>query len=259
MTEKTEFAQGEPTWVDLSTSDPGAASTFYATLFGWTAEPVPMPDAGGYTMMTLDGRHVAGLGPLQNEHQPPSWAAYIAVDDVDKTSELVQSAGGTIAAPAMDVFDSGRMAVFQDPTGAFISVWQAKEHKGAGIIDVPGALTWIELTTSDTAKAKAFYTEVFGWGVKESSEAGGIAYTEYTLGDQSIAGMMAKPEGMPAEIPSYWMPYFQVADVDKAFGEVTALGGNAMVPPTDIPTGLRFAVVTDPQGAVFGLLTNTST
>lgn len=253
MPERTEFPHGEFSWTDLTTSDVDAAGTFYATLFGWVAEPVPMADAGGYTMFTLNGRHVAGLSPaMPNDPSPPHWTTYVNVDDADKTTELVQSAGGSVLMPVMDVFTSGRMAIFTDPVGAAFAVWQPKEHQGSAITDEPGALTWVELTTDDTAASQAFYGEVFGWG-SETSDGGGMAYTEYKLGDRSIAGMMAKPPGMPASIPSYWMPYFQVVDPDKTAAEATALGGTVMAGPADIPSGGRYAVLTDPQGAAFGL------
>lgn len=253
MPDRTEYAAGEPAWTDLTTTDVDAATTFYSTIFGWVAEPVPMPDAGGYTMLTLNGRHVAGLSPKMPEDPGPSrWTIYVNVDDADKAAELAQSAGGTVLVPVMDVFTSGRMAILADSTGAAIAVWQPQEHRGAAVQDEPGALTWTELTTSDTAAAQAFYRDVFGWDA-ETSDGGGMAYTEFKLADKSIAGMMAKPEGMPAEIPSYWMPYFQTTDPDKLAGEIAALGGTVMVPPADIPTGGRFAIATDPQGAVFGL------
>jgi predicted enzyme related to lactoylglutathione lyase len=235
------------------TTDVDAASTFYRTIFGWDADPVPMEDAGGYTMFTSGGRFVAGLSPKMTEDPGPvRWTVYVNVDDADKTVELAQSAGGTLLMPIMDVFTSGRMAMFTDPTGAVIAIWQAKDHKGAGVVDEPGSLTWTELTTSDPTKAQAFYGEVFGWG-SETSEGGAMAYTEFKLGDKSVAGMMKKPADMPANVPSTWIPYFHVTDPDKVTGEIAALGGKVMVPATDIPTGGRFAVVTDPQGGVFGI------
>ena len=252
MPERTEFAAGEPSWADLTTSDVDAAATFYRTIFGWEAEPVPMADAGGYTMLTLSGKYIGALSPKMPEDPGPSrWSVYVNVDDADKTVELAQGAGGTVVVPVMDVFTSGRMAILTDPTGAFIAIWQPQDHKGAGITDEPGTLTWVELTTSDTAKAQAFYTEVFGWDVENSE--GEMPYTEFKLGDKSVAGMMAQPADMPAGIPSYWMPYFQVVDPDTTANEAKAAGGTVIVPATDIPTGGRFAVVADPQGAAFGL------
>ncbi len=58
---------------------------------------------------------------------------------------------------------------------------------------------------------------------------------------------------VPAEMPSYWLVYFNVADVDASFRTVLDAGGREMMPPSDFPGG-RFAIVSDPQGAAFGLL-----
>lgn len=252
MPERTEYAAGEPSWADLTTTDVETAATFYRSIFGWEAERIDDPDAGGYTMLLLDGKYIGALSPNQpGDPSPPHWNVYVNVEDAEKTSEIAAAAGGTVVMPVMQVFTSGSMAVLQDPTGAFVSVWQPQDHKGAAVTDEPGTLTWFELTTTDAAAAKAFYTEVFGWTADGSD--GPMPYTEFKIGDKSIAGMMPKPPNMPAEIPSYWMPYFAVVDADKKAGEITAAGGTVMVPGTDIPTGGRFAIAADPTGAVFGL------
>lgn len=247
MTDKSVYAPGEPSWIDLATGDVPAATTFYSTVFGWAADDVPMDDAGGYGMFSLGGRYVGGYQPVQ-PGQPVAWSVYVAVDDVDKTCEVVTGAGGTVAMPPVDVFTSGRMAVVQDPAGAFLSLWQAGEHQGAQVQDEAGSLTWVELTTGDVEGAKAFYTEVFGW-TAQSSDSGTMDYTEFKLGERSVAGLMPAPaEGMP----SFWLPYLQPADIDRTVSDATALGATVVQPKTAIPHG-EFAVLTDPQGAACGL------
>lgn len=254
MPEKTEYAPGEPAWADLTTTDVDAAVTFYGTVFGWEAEPVAGPDTGGYTMLSLNGRQVAAVVPAMPEDpSPPHWTVYVAVADVEATLKEAEAAGGQTLMPPLDVMTAGRMAIAADPAGAVIALWQAQEHPGAAVMDEPGAVTWVELSTSDTEGAKPFYASVFGWG-EETAEGGGMAYTEFKLGGKSVAGMMAKPPGTPDGLPSYWMPYFQVTDPDKVAGEVAALGGQVLAPPDDIPgADGRYAVVMDPQGAPFGL------
>lgn len=249
MPEKTEHAPGTPSWVDLSTSDTDAAGTFYATLFGWVAEPVPDPAAGGYTMFTLNGRNVGAMAPSQDPSRPPAWTTYVCTDDVDKSLERAENAGGSVVMPGLDVMGAGRMGVLADPAGAVIALWQPGEHKGADVVDEPTAFTWTELSSTDPERAKAFYPEVFGW-TSETSDMGEMAYTEFKLGETSVAGMMAsQAPGMP----SYWMPYFAVVDPDRTASEAEALGGGVVVPATDFPGG-RFAILRDPQGAVFGAL-----
>ena len=164
-----------------------------------------------------------------------------------------EAAGGRVIAPPFDVGDQGRMAVFQDPTGAFISAWQSKQMGGFPT-GAPNTFGWAELNARGIDKAIAFYAAVFGWTHKTSEMGEGAPpYTEFQLDGESIAGGMEMNQRVPADVPSYWMVYFTVGDVDKAFKNATATGGQEMLAPQDFPGG-RFAILRDPQGAVFGLL-----
>jgi predicted enzyme related to lactoylglutathione lyase len=125
---------------------------------------------------------------------------------------------------------------------------------GAQLIDKPNSMGWAELNSRGVDKAKPFYTKLFSWGEKKTPPQGeNPEYTEFQAGGQSIAGAMEMNPMVPAEVPSYWMVYFNVDNVDKAFKKVTDAGGKEMLAPQDMPGG-RFAIVSDPQGASFGLL-----
>lgn len=247
---KDTYAPGEPCWVDCGT-DLEKGPAFYTSLFGWTTNSLG-PDAGGYTMASKDGGSVAGFGPQQNPG-PPAWSVYVSVDDVAKTAERVRANGGTVLAEPMQVMDAGHMAVFADPTGAAFSVWQPGDHKGFDELNAPGTFCWAELITDDVAKVTPFYEAVFGWGTRKGTDPS-MPYTEFLVGDQSVAGMMPRPATMPAEVPAYWGVYFAVDDTDKAVGKVAELGGSTIVEPMDVPPG-RFATCVDSQGAVFSVIT----
>jgi hypothetical protein len=244
------YEHGVPSWIDLSTPDPVRAKAFYAGLFGWEIFDGP-PEAGGYAMAYLRDRAVCGIGPQMNPG-PPAWSTYVNVDDADAVAAAVAANGGQVFVPPMDVLDVGRMAVFADPAGAVFGVWQARSHTGAGIVNEPGTLCWNELVTRDVAGAEAFYGAVFGWG-HETSGNGPGAYTEWKLAGRSIGGMMRKPATMPAEVPPHWMVYFAVADADATVARITELGGTVFMGPMAIEPG-RFAVASDPTGAVFSIL-----
>ncbi len=139
-----------------------ASKAFYSALFGWEANTIPAPEAGGYTLFTMNGKQVAGVGPIMSEGQPPAWMTYVNVIDADGTAKMVADAGGTVLMAPMDVLDQGRMAVFADPAGAVIAVWQAAAHKGAELVNEPVSYCWTELATRDVDGAKAFYSAVFG-------------------------------------------------------------------------------------------------
>ncbi|HYM49505.1 MAG TPA: VOC family protein [Candidatus Limnocylindrales bacterium] len=250
MPDVATYAPGTPMWIDLSTPDVKAASAFYGKLFGWEAHVTPEPEAGGYTMFTLKGKEVGAAGPLQNPQQPPAWMMYVATDDAERTAKKVQEAGGTVIAPPFDVMKAGRMAVFQDPTGAFFSVWQPKEHQGAEIVNESNAWSWSELYSRDMAKAKAFYQKVFGWGLKETP--GEPPYTEFQVDGRSVAGGMPMSM-MPAEVPPHWATYFNVANLNESLKTVKGQGGRVLFGPQDTPMG-PFATVQDPQGATFNVI-----
>jgi uncharacterized protein len=247
------IAPGVPSWVDLATPDLEGTRAFYSALFGWTPMVSPEPEAGGYTNFLLDGKAVAGVGPIMGEGQPPAWTTYVATDNVDETTNLVEKAGGHVLLAPMDVMEYGRMAVFMDPTGAAFAAWQAGTHQGAELFNEPGSLAWNELATRDPDGAKTFYGEVFGWEAEDSA-MGTVAYTTWTLDDRQIGGMMPMiGDDWPPDLPPHWMVYFAVADTDTTVAEATRLGGIVTVTPTDLPVG-RFAVLSDPQGAVFSVI-----
>ncbi len=251
MSRVESYTPGTPSWVDLASPDVAASVTFYGELFGWEA-PELAPEAGGYRMFEIGGVPVAGCGPIMMAGQPPAWTTYVSVDDADAAVAAVTDAGGTVFVPPMDVLDVGRMAVFADPTGAACAVWQPRAHTGAGLVNEPGALVWNELSTRDTAAATAFYARVFGW-TANTMDMGGNDYTEWQLDGSGIAGMMAMPAEVPAEVPSYWLVYFGTTDCDATVAKASAAGATVVVPPTDIPPG-RFSVLFDPTGATFAVI-----
>ena len=247
-------APGTPSFVDLGSPDPDASAAFYGGLFGWAVTDDAAEEYGGYRMFLLDGHVVAGLGPQQNPGRP-YWTTYVTVTSVDDAVDRVTAAGGSVLAPAIDVFDAGRMAVVADPEGTVFSVWEPRQSIGTEVVNEPGALTWNELTCRDPDGAKGFYAAVFGWTPNEV-DSDGMPYVEWQLDGRPVGGMMPMVGDEwpgPDELPSHWMVYFAVDDTDAAAARCAELGGEVPVPPTDIPPG-RFAVLTDPQGAVFSVI-----
>lgn len=251
MPEMTSYEPGTPSWVDLGTPDPAAAGAFYSKVFGWEVEDQG-PESGGYGIFKLNGKSVAGLGPLQGEGHPTVWSTYVSTDDVDAVVARVSAAGGAVFMPPMDVMEAGRMAIAADPTGAVFGIWQPVQMIGAGLVNEPGSLCWNELMTRDTSAAAEFYEKVFGWKA-DTSDMGGMTYTQFLLNDRSIAGMMAMGDEMPAEVPANWLAYFAVASCDGTIAAVQEAGGGIATPAMDISIG-RFAVLTDPFGAVFAVI-----
>jgi predicted enzyme related to lactoylglutathione lyase len=261
MPQFTQHLPGTFSWPELATTDQKAAVAFYRALFGWGVNEQPMGPTETYSIFQIAGVDVSAaytMRPEERQHgAPPHWNAYVTVENVDAAAERAHELGAVIVAPPFDVMEAGRMAVLQDPTGAMFQVWQAGKNIGARILNEPNTLCWTELTTSDTFTADRFYTALFGWKPKHSAPDSPMPYTEFTVegADRPSIGMMAKPPHLPANVPSFWLPYFQVTDVDASVAKATSLGAQVHAGPQDIPDAGRFAVIADPQGAAFAVFT----
>jgi predicted enzyme related to lactoylglutathione lyase len=254
MPDIDQYAPGTPSWVDVSAPDTDAAAAFYSGLFGWTAGAAgPLETTGGYRMMSMRGRAVAGMGPTREGGPPPLWSTYVTVADADAGAAAITAAGGTVILEPMDVLQAGRMAVALDPQGAMFRIWEARESPGCQIVGEPGAFAWSELATTDREAAAAFYGAVFGWTTEAAPDAGGIDYTMIELDGRGIAGMLDLEGTYPQGVPPSWLVYFAVADCAATVARASELGGAVRMGPTTIPAG-TFAVLADPADATFAVI-----
>jgi len=273
MLERDGYLAGVPCWVDTSQPDPEAAVDFYSGLFGWEFEDAMPPGSPrNYFIGRLRGGDVAAVGSQPEGAPPPAtWNTYVWVQSADEAASKVQGAGGGVVMEPFDILDAGRMAVFTDPEGAAFCVWQAKEHKGARIVNEPGSLNFNGLNTRDAESAKSFYGSVFGW---ETLGLGGGAemwrlpgYADFLeQSDPELRQRMAEsgaPDGFAdvvatlnpiaddqPDVPAHWSVTFAVDDADATAERAAELGGQVVVPPFDAPW-VRMTVITDPQGATF--------
>ena len=118
-----------------------------------------------------------------------------------------------------------------------------------------GAFSWNELMTTDVASAKAFYSQLFGWDMHDEPMPQG-SYTLLNAGDRQVGGIMAIP-AEAAGAPPAWGAYVTVDNVDEQATRAETLGGRIVVAPQDIPNVGRFAVISDPQGAMLSMITYT--
>lgn len=231
---------------------------------------MPPGSAGKYFIARLRGGDAAAVGS-QPESGPPIavWNTYIWVESAEDAASRVLDVGGRVVTDPFDVMDAGRMAVFTDPGRATFCVWQAKQHKGARIVNEPGSLNFNGLNTRDLEAAKSFYGSVFGWetlGLEGGAEMWLLpGYCKFL--EQSDPGLRERmtetgaPEGFEdvvatlnptaddePEGPAHWSVTFAVDDADTTAETAAELGGRVVVPPFDAPW-VRMTVITDPQGA----------
>ena len=247
----TSHIPGKFCWGELCSTDAGAAAAFYGAIFGWSSDKTPMGPDAFYTLFNIEGDQTGGMYEDNSGTRPVCWAAYIRVVSVDDTVTKIQEAGGRVLAGPFDVMTHGRMAMVMDPAGAAFAIWEAKNHIGYGRIDEVGAPCWSELNTRDTETAGKFYSTVFGYGIKKSTEP--MEYTEFQIDGKSIAGMLQMSPEMEG-VPPHWLTYYLVANCAETVAKVKELGASVPFGPVAIPTVGDIAVVIDPQGAAFGLI-----
>ncbi|MGO9973252.1 MAG: VOC family protein [Solirubrobacteraceae bacterium] len=273
MLERDGYLPGVPCWVDASQPDPKAAVAFYSGLFGWDfRDAMPPGSDGAYYIARLRGGDVAAVGPLPaGAPRTAVWNTYIWVQSADETASKVLDAGGRVVMHPFDVMNAGRMAVCTDLEGARFCVWQARQHRGARIVNEPGSLNFNNLNTREPGRARSFYGSVFGWetlGIGSDAEMWRLpGYGDFLArSDPDLRTRMAQnsaPDGFADavatlnpiadeqhEIESRWSVTFAVDDADATAERAAELGGRIVVPPSDGPW-VRMTVITDPQGATF--------
>jgi predicted enzyme related to lactoylglutathione lyase len=254
--EITSHAPGSFCWVELGTSQAAGAKEFYTSLFGWAPVDRSMGPEGVYTMLEIDGREIGALyelGPEQiKEGVAPNWLHYISVSDLDQSLARAWELGGRLLTGPHEVPGAGRMVVLQDPVGASFALWQPAGHIGTRLANEIGAPCWHELLTRDGSRAAAFYAGLFGWGA-ERHKLGEVEYTVFSNDGQQVGGLV-EVSAECGEVPPHWAIYFAVEDCDASVERALALGGQIIMPPTEVPGVGRFAVLQDPQGAVFSII-----
>jgi uncharacterized protein len=290
--ERDGYIPGVPCWVDASEPDPETALGFYGGLFGWSFEDVASPDGNYFVARheapstsifdlsgALQSGDVAAIRPI-----PPTgpaaamWNTYFWVDGADETASKVREAGGAVVREPFDFMDACRMGIFTDREGAAFGVWEAKEHKGARLVNDPGAVVFNGLNTRDVEDARSFYGSVFGWG---TGSIGGWAegWTLPGYGDwlerehhpdlrkqmadagapdgfEDVVGAIIPIPDDQSDTPQHWSVTFATDDTDATAAKASELGGRVIVAPFDAPWStatytIRLTVISDPQGAMF--------
>jgi len=248
---------GKIIWADLVTPDLARSEHFYGALFGWTFEMVAQSaHSRPYALALLDGVPVAGIlqrRPGGAEHRQPGWMVFISTADLDAAARNVVADGGRILAPARNVPDRGRTAVFADPQGAVFAALQSSSGDPPDVLAQPGQWIWSSLLAADPDRDAAFYKAVFGYQVFDQIRDDGVEHVLLASNGYARASVNALPPGSSGLHP-HWLNFVRVANMADSVARVKALGGQVLVPPHLDRHGGPIAVVADPSGAAFGLL-----
>jgi uncharacterized protein len=251
MGTRSEYTPGTFCWSELATPDQTAAKAFYGGLFGWEANDTPVGDGVFYSMQLIDGKPVAAIAPQPQQQRdagvPPLWNSYVSVASADAVAERAKELGAAVHAPAFDVMEAGRMAVIQDPQGAYFMLWQPRHHFGAALVNAPGTLVWNELQSPDLDGSASFYGDLFGWKLEQAENM-----QDRYLMIRNAGAMNGGVRELEPPAPPNWLVYFGVHEIEAALSKLEELGGSKLAGPIDIGIA-KLAVVADPQGAVFAL------
>lgn len=255
MPERSTYAHGEFSWVDLMAKDMESACKFYEGLFGWTHTLQPGHGGPPYAMFHLHGKDVAGIGQMSPEMiasgMPPVWNSYINVDNIEETAKKATELGATITVPPMKAMEAGWLFFAQDPMGAHIGFWQKNTHCGANIVSEPNTFCWNELACKDIDKAKDFYGALLGWDFADNPMSPSKYYIIKIDGEDK-GGLLQMTEEW-GDMPPCWSVYFRVDDVNASVAKLQELGGSVHVPPFPIPIG-SLSIVADSNGGTFTLI-----
>lgn len=252
-------------WYELMTTDPNAASAFYGSVVGWKIGGPSAPEMSGgqdYRMIERsDGGLAGGVFKLTDEMckggAQPCWMPYLYVTDVDAKVTAIETEGGKVQMPAVDL-PVGRIAMIADPQGVPIYLMTPNPPPGQEDADSdvfsptePQRVTWNELTSPDQKGSMAFYSKHFDFEFSESMPLGEMGdYWFIGHHGQTLGAIMQRQN---EEQPAMWLPYIRVPSIIAADAAVKANGGSVMMDPMEVPGGDWIIIAADPQGAGFGL------
>lgn len=236
-------------WHGCISTDTDAAKAFYTQVLGLGVETVPMGDMQA-TFFSAADKNFAHLTDPPMEGVPSHWNNYLRVDDVDATAAAVVANGGAVVVPATDI-PPGRFSVVSSPSGATFTLFreagETSEHHPGG----NGSVHWVELHSQSLDADLAWLTATFGFDVSEMPMPQGKYYLLNSDGELRGGAMAAHD----ASVPSMWLTWIQVGDVDATVTSVGSHGGNVLAPTWDVPNVGRMSIVQDPTGGVFGVIT----
>lgn len=249
-------------WIELATSELTRAQRYYERLLDWKPQSMGLTTRSGaaihYQCFRLGEHVVAGLyehvaGP-QAIAGGPHWKGYVAVADADASFARALALGARAILPPLELLHYGRLALFADPQAAVVGIWQPRGSDDALLArDRLGLLRWMELASPDPRAALRFYEQLFGWRARVVDFGRG----EYWVLDhagQEVGGI-AGPQQPHGRSGARWIPYFEVAACAALSERAANLLGELVTPATRVEGLASYAVLRDPQGAVFGFFT----
>jgi predicted enzyme related to lactoylglutathione lyase len=216
----------------LRTTDADTARDFYATILG---------------------HRRAEIWPLHEQARArgarPHWLGHIEVEDAERAAAAFLERGATPLGPTLSTPDGGRSVILRDPGGAVLALATRSQPDPVAGADV----VWRVLNTNDATRAAKNYAELFGWEMTALVDLGARGVFQqfaWHAGGESV-GAIGDIAARPGVHP-HWLFFFEVDVLDPSLAKARDAGG-VVVEVAALPSGRRYAVCDDPQGAAFGL------
>lgn len=252
----TKFDPGFFCWAELATTDAARAGAFYTQLFGWQMQELPSDGELPYLLFSKEQTPVCAMYEIDEEsaiETPPYWQSFIAVEEIDAVCARAAELGGEVVMDPFEIGEEGKMALIEDPEGAFVALWESMAPRSVRMREA-NTLGWNELYVFEPKNATPFYEALFGWESQSDTACEGeYCYTHFRKGDEAVGGMIEIQEEWEGVIP-HWAIYIQVEDLDTTLDRLEELGGTIASDIMSAEGVGDFVVVTDPLGAHFLLV-----
>lgn len=237
-------------WYSLRSTSPATSIEFFKNLLGLSSPETEMPGMGKVTMLQKGDNAFADVGSL-NKEMNSHWSTYMTVENVDAFLEKASRMGAKVNS-SFEIPTIGWAAVVTDPCGAEFMAFTPLDWSMANSVMgmEEGMICWNDLMVEDPRKAMDFYGECMGWKFTKSEGMGNMEYHMITSMDgQKIGGIMGIPP-KAENISKMWLPYMLTKDLNAAVKKVPELGGQVIMPPTEIPKTGFFSLIKDPNGCI---------
>ncbi|MEM9454618.1 MAG: VOC family protein [Myxococcota bacterium] len=239
-------------WHGIVSTDTAKTLAFFPEVLGWSIQEIEM---GGDTVQMLvnDKTPFAHVRGPQMDGEPSWWNNYFRVEDVDAVTAAVEKNGGKVVVPPTDI-PPGRFSTVATPSGAHLSLFHEAGDRDTDKPSTTGFVHWVDLHSRSIDQDLKFIHDALGLKTQSMSMPTG-PYHVLEPDTKTRGGAMT---GQNPDAPSMWVAWVSVDNVDETLARVERNGGKVLARPWDAETVGRLALVADPAGVTFGVITPAS-
>jgi predicted enzyme related to lactoylglutathione lyase len=220
--------QGRWVWGELFADNVEVEKAFYQEVFGWQYENYGS-GKNAYTMIRVNGRPIAGIvhyAKPADAARSARWLALMSVPDVARTAEQAAAAGGRVLVPPKDLPGRGKVAVLADPEGALFGVIRTAGGDPPDAFPSYNSWLWLELWAKDAVRMADFYRPIGAYTVARQESSGDRTELHLVASGYPRAGVL---ELERKDVPSAWLPYVRVKDLQQTVANIERAGGRIVV------------------------------